>query len=342
VGLTPVVPDLLAPRAATILDELRGGRSAPPPVLRPRWALPGWFERASGWMSDRLVEVGRPATGPVEQVYIRGISSLLRVTTASGAAFMKASFPLFHHEALVARLLHERMPHLTPEVLAIEPDKGWLLMVDFGERVVRDAADDGLRRAGIRALVDIAGSFVGRTDELASVGCPRRPLARIPDDLAVALADPVGSECVTEKRGPVLLEGVAAAVERLLEVDSPETLIHGDFHEGNVAVTGDGVLVFDWSDTAIGSPLVDAATWLSEIDAPDSRQAAREAFLDAWSAWMDPAAADDRWDDVLIAGAAYQVISYVGILRELEPATRYTVADGFDDYLRRLDASIPA
>lgn len=41
-------------------------------------------------------------------------------------------------------------------------------------------------------------------------------------------------------------------------------------------------------------------------------------------------------DDILVVGAAYPVVSY-GILRALEPATRYTMADGATSFLERLE-----
>ena len=51
------------------------------------------------------------------------------------------------------------------------------------------------------------------------------------------------------------------------------------------------------------------------------------------------AAVRDRLDDILVVGAAYQVISYDGIVRGLEPATRYTLTGGGDHFLQRIAPS---
>jgi hypothetical protein len=107
-----------------------------------------------------------------------------------------------------------------------------------------------------------------------------------------------------------------------------------------VALSDGRTVILDWSDAAIGSPLVDLATWTAWARAGGELEAATEAWLDAWSADVDVAALRERLDDVLVVGAAYQVISYDGICRALEPATRYTMAGGGANFLKRLEAGL--
>jgi aminoglycoside phosphotransferase (APT) family kinase protein len=97
-------------------------------------------------------------------------------------------------------------------------------------------------------------------------------------------------------------------------------------------------VIIDWSDAAIGSPLMDLVTWTSwsEGNAPE-REAAVDAWIEAWTPVASATDLRDRLDDILALGAAYQVISYDGILRALEPATRYTLIDGATGFLRRLE-----
>jgi hypothetical protein len=98
-------------------------------------------------------------------------------------------------------------------------------------------------------------------------------------------------------------------------------------------------VIIDWSDAAIGNPLVDLVTWLAwSRGEPEQQRIATDAWIDAWAGPTDPTAVREAIDDILIAGAAYQVISYDGIIRALEPATRYTMAGGATEFLGRLDA----
>jgi hypothetical protein len=62
----------------------------------------------------------------------------------------------------------------------------------------------------------------------------------------------------------VPIDGVAAP-EGLLPVrfDPPEAIVHLDFHPGNVMLTADGPVVFDWSNVALGPDAADVAdAWI--------------------------------------------------------------------------------
>jgi hypothetical protein len=41
-----------------------------PGLLEPPWSRPGWFDRASAWMVERMVERGRPPTAPPRLHYM--------------------------------------------------------------------------------------------------------------------------------------------------------------------------------------------------------------------------------------------------------------------------------
>jgi uncharacterized protein (TIGR02172 family) len=59
-----------------------------------------------------------------------------------------------------------------------------------------------------------------------------------------------------EKLSPDLREAVLKALEQLPQGNR---LCHGDFHPGNVLMTGEGALVIDWIDATRGNPLADVA-----------------------------------------------------------------------------------
>jgi Ser/Thr protein kinase RdoA (MazF antagonist) len=158
-----------------------------------------------------------------------------------------------------------------------------------------------------------------------------------PDGIAL------GAETLAPERRDRAVAATLTAVERVAGLGFPTTLAHGDFHPGNVMLVGDRAVIIDWSDAAIGNPLVDLITWLSwSKDEPDQEQVATDAWIGAWAdgTGIDAAAVRDAIDDILLIGAAYQVISYDGILAALEPATRYTLADGATGFLERLEGLI--
>ena len=326
--------DSIRPRAVELLGELRTG--AQPPELRPRWARPGWRRRASDWMRAAAAGAGRPLTGEPRPFFLRGISALLIAPTAGGDVFLKAVFPIFHAEPVITKLLADRLPRDVPRVLAIEPDEGWL--AGRGHRLALDREPAGGRPAG-GAGGRGADPDRDPADDRGPAGRPRgpargrgtgpepgrdprrvrrrdRPTAG-PDRAVGPLADGVRADAVAR---------VDAAVARLAELPFPVSLVHGDFHSENAALVDDRIVVIDWSDAAVGSPLVDlshgspgAATARGRDRRGDRRLGRR---LVAGRARRRRSARG--LDDILVAGAAYQVISYDAIVRasSRRPATR--------------------
>ena len=336
----------IRPRAVELLEELR--TDAPPPALRPRWARRGWFDRASAWMVAAAADAGRPLTADPKPFFLRGISALLRASSAGPDLFLKAVFPPFHAEPILTRLLAERFPERVPAVVAVERDEGWLITEDIGSAWVGDAPEADRPSAlarGAGALVAIQRAFA-RDDAairmLLDAGAPHRPLADLVASVAASIGPGglgVGDDAIEPGRGKRVLDAIATAVDRVEAVGLPESVVHGDFHSGNAALVDDRIVVIDWSDAAIANPAIDLVTWIawsgdnrSEIDA------ATDAWIDAWSDTVDAGALRAVVDDVLIVGAAYQIVSYDGIRRNLEPATRYTMTGGGDHYLKTLEA----
>jgi Ser/Thr protein kinase RdoA (MazF antagonist) len=232
-------------------------------------------------------------------------------------------------------------------VVAIEVEEGWLVVEDIGDDWIAAGADDDRPTrlaAGARAIVELQRSATDLSGPMLAVGCPHRPLANLPDAFEAA----VGGEAVgfvtdppSADRRSRAVRATKAAVERLLGLGFPETIIHGDFHAYNAAMADGRVVIIDWSDASIGNPLVDLATWLIfSRDKPDERRAATDAWIEAWAGPTDLDAVRDRIGDIVLAGAAYQVVSYDGIVRALEPATRSSMDGGAKRYFERLEMAI--
>jgi hypothetical protein len=335
----------IRPRADELLAELRAGTA--PPALRPRWARRGWRTRASAWMRGAAAEAGRPLIDDPRPFFLRGISALLRAPTDGPDLFLKAVFPPFHAEPALTRLLAERFPDAVPPVLATEPEEGWLLVEDIGSSWVGDlpeaARPDGLRR-GAETLVRIQREIGADREAIASLraeGAPNRPLATLLAEVEAAIG-PDGAAVeggLEPARATRVLAALDAAISTVARVGFPDTVVHGDFHSGNAAVARDGITIIDWSDAAIASPAVDLVTWLAWSEGrPGEVSAATEAWVAAWSSSVDADLLGQRIDDVLIVGAAYQLVSYDGIRRALEPATQYTMTGGGTQFLKMLEA----
>jgi hypothetical protein len=86
--------------AARVVEELAGRAAG---VGGRPWAARGWFAEAERWLGGAMATIGRPLTGPVEQVQVWDLSCVLRAPTAAGAVWFKAAAasPLFVNEGVV-------------------------------------------------------------------------------------------------------------------------------------------------------------------------------------------------------------------------------------------------
>jgi hypothetical protein len=337
----PAVQSGLTVRLGELLAERRG--DLPIASLRPRWARTGWHARATGWMFTTLDELGRPPTGPIEQVRHWGISALMRAPTERGSVWFKAVFPLFAAEPAITALLAREAPGMVAPVLAHDDTQGWLLLEDLGSTMVTDHAEADAPT--IAALVDLQRRFAGDLEPIAATGAPRRPFGELPDALDRALTDPETAEWVRLEPDRIgdLVDGVRGAASTIDALGFPETLVHGDFHPSNVAWRDGRPVIFDWSDAAIAHPIVDAMTWVSWLqdEDPDRAERAWRTFLEAWSDVCRPEAADAARPPLRIAAAAYHAVSYQAIVTHMEPQRRPETADGLEQYLRHLDEAVP-
>lgn len=338
-----VAPETLASRAATWIDEWRD--RTPPPALRARWSRPGWQARARAWIERTLDRIGRRSTGTIEMQRLWTLTALMRVPTDEGPVWFKGVFPHFAHEPAVTRMLARSAPSVMPAVLAIEDDEGWLLTDDVPGDQLAMSTDATSITAAVRALVEVQRGSVDRHDALRASGVPDRPLRDLASQLrnAAEAAPEVGGRSIDPRRLDRVVDWVARRSAWLNGLGFPDVVVHGDFNRANALVTPAGPVLIDWSDAAIGNPFMDVTVWMVH---PGGRFGPDDP---SWSAWLDAldglgdtAALRDEFGTIFALGAAYQVVSYVDIARAIEPAMRYQVTDGIDDFWELLDAGVPA
>jgi aminoglycoside/choline kinase family phosphotransferase len=291
-------------------------------------------------MRDRLTAESRPATGEVRVMYLWPLAIVLRAPTASGPCFLKCAARTFPHEAAITAALAGRTPWGVPEVIAVEPAQNWLLMGDLGEDALgakpADAWADGAAR-----LAELQRAWVGSTDALLAAGALRRTPAALADDVPGLLdVGGLGGRLRSDIRADwaTAVPRLVEACHRLAELPIPETLVHGDFHPWNVVRTPDGLVVFDWSDGAVGHPFVDLATTL--IRTPDLaiRRAIADRYLEAWPE-LPAAERGPATDLALVVGSLYQVQSYLGIFATLDPFESLDLIGADEQWVgRSLDA----
>jgi hypothetical protein len=318
-------PKLARAQNSAWLDRLAGRADS----RTPPWMHPGWHERVSRWIAERMTAAGMPPTGPSRMTYQSPIGTVLRTRSSERDVYMKCPAPHFRVEASITRALAARTTGWVPDVIDIEPTEGWLLMSDLGDRQLgwepEASWPDGLRRLG-----EVQRAWVGHVDELVEAGAQRRPLEGLTAALP-GLLDVIG---LADRLAPSLLERWPATFPRLIDacreledLDIPDALVHGDAHPWNVAVTDRGLVVFDWSDGSAGPSFVDLAVFLRRAKDLALRRVLRDAYLEAWEGVAPRDRLERAAELAMTVGALYQVVTYQALLPALPPEDRVVWAD---------------
>jgi hypothetical protein len=232
---------------------------------------------------------------------------------------VKQTPPSLRAEGTTTRWLGEVAPGCVPEVLAVEGSR--FMMEEFP--TTGGEVDPG----GLLALGALQRRVADVVDEVVSLGCPDRDLPMLASETAEVLERDdllfcdTWSLATTDSRRPPRdftvedRERLANQLPRfasdagVLSASLPvRTIVHGDFHVDNVALTPSGYVAFDWSNAAVGHPLLDISMW--EMRSRDP-QPAIAAYLDAWSAgddlaqvWSRTRSVADLWHAVTCARLA--------------------------------------
>ncbi|HET8787710.1 MAG TPA: hypothetical protein VFO47_03060, partial [Actinomycetes bacterium] len=113
------------------------------PAPQP-WAEPGWAAQAGAWLAAEMERLGRPVTGPLREVRSWELACVLRAPTTAGDVYLKANAPspAFVDEGVVMATLARLFGDLVPAPLAVEAERGWLVLDDFGEELGWEVPDE--------------------------------------------------------------------------------------------------------------------------------------------------------------------------------------------------------
>jgi hypothetical protein len=267
----------------------------------PPWTQSGWSEQASAWIHAQLDQLGIGVSGPIEETQVRPWSIVLHMHISEGRVYFKASAAMLLHEAAVTQALSHWQPDCLPAILAVDVQRGWMLMRDGGPRLREIIKADRNLQHWEKLLPRYATLQIEsaeRIPDLLALGTPDWRLATLPDHYGVILANtavlriglPEGLSAEEHRRLHDLKPQVAALCERLSASDVPESIHHGDFHDGNIFLSEGRYLITDWGDCSISHPFFSLRTaYVSnenslglEEDAPVLDRL-RDAYLETWA-----------------------------------------------------------
>ena len=299
-GLLPVAeqPDWLAPHP-----------------LRMPWAEIGGPATSLAWAGGALAELGRTVLGR-RQIRSWNLSSIWRIDTDLGPVWLKEVPPFMAHEAAVLTWLAR------PTTTVLLGADGRRMLLEDIPGTDRYDAGPAERVGMLASLLDIQTEAVSRLGELTALGVP----TEYGDDVRVeaetllprwlaTLSDADDRAVLTD-----LIDGLAARFAAVEACGVPYTLVHGDFHTGNVRSDGTKTVIIDWGDSRLGHPVMDMLLmrdWPGGDPAP---------FAAQWCAhWrrVVPGCEPERVVELMEPVAALRgALIYGMFLRSIEPSER--------------------
>ena len=258
------------------------------------WSDPNWIDSAHEWIHSALDQDGRQPIGPVEQVHVRSWSTVMRVPTSAGTAWFKANIPRLAYEAQVVQVISRERPLDGPELLAVDPSRGWMLTADGGTRLrelIAQEQDFGRWLDALPVYARLQRGMAPFADELIARGVPDRRLNTLPDQFERLIDRDLGLEERELRRVHGLIPWVRDACAELAELRIPETIQHDDLHDGQIFFRDGHYLIADWNDSCITHPFMTMSVtlegqlqWgLEDVEASVDVEPFRDAYLEAFT-----------------------------------------------------------
>jgi hypothetical protein len=303
---------------------------------RAPWARPEGPRASLEWAAAALGAASR-AFPRATQLRTWNLSSIWRLDTGAGHVWLKEVPPFLAHEGPVLCWLRSAAPGRAPVPIA---QAGGRMLLEHASGTDRYDAGPAERLSMLADLHDLQLHAAGHTTQLLALGVPdlRRPA------LAASLRD------VASRHGPAQPAWVRRRLDRLIaslderldaiaQAGLPDTLVHGDFHPGNMRGTPDRRVVLDWGDSVIGHPGFDL---LRMCEGAPNHGELRAQWSNLWRRAV-PTADPDRAVELLRPLAALRAAAvYASFLDNIEPSEWPYHAADVGAYLQRAVAPASA
>jgi hypothetical protein len=241
------------------------------------WHDPAWLKQATDWIHAETQRHSIRITGEIEQPHAYAWSTVLHIPTDQGKLFFKATAQETVYEAALTQSLSRWFPDCMPEFVSVDTARGWMLMRDGGEQLrasIRPTKDIAPWKPVISRYAEVQIGLAEHITEMLSLRLPDHRLSILPALFSGLLADEE-SLMIDREKGLTFaewgqLKDKTSRFEQictdLAAFGIPESLNHGDFHDGNVLLKDGRITFFDWGDASVTHPFVSMRTFFVSIE----------------------------------------------------------------------------
>lgn len=286
--------DFLTIPDGTSLREAALGAFKIPYDTVPPWYFRNWVVSARSWIVQRLQARFSVVPESVELAVVKsweiGYVAQVRGVTETGepgiwwfkaspsrlfssehtASVWEASLKfMFCEETFLTS--HPLLRSVTPPVIAIDRDRGWMIIEDGGRQMACAKVPRAPKDEFASRFVELQKLTAGQCDLLLEMGLPDRRLEKMVPLLRNALDKATIADLPDFSLYYKRLEERVRIVE---QYSGPyaAVLVHSDMHQGNLLFdekTGT-VNIIDWSDGCVAHPLIDFTSLMSRRHPPEA------------------------------------------------------------------------
>jgi Phosphotransferase enzyme family len=229
------------------------------------WTDPAWLAEAHEWIQENAARLGAAPVGTIDQRHIYPWSTVMRVPTQRGDLYFKANADALQFEAALVTLLAARRPDCVPPLLAVDSERGWMLMADAGTRLrefVEHARDLSCWLEILPLYAGLQIDMAGDVERMLAAGVPDLRLPTLPEKFGEMLDELDQLQAGDRRRLIASIPRVREMCDELAAYGLPETIQHDDLHDGQVFVREGRYLLLDWGDACISHPFFTLAVTL--------------------------------------------------------------------------------
>jgi len=241
------------------------------------WQDLDWKKQVREWIHAQAQRHSILVTGEIEQPHMYAWSMVLHVPTYQGKLFFKATAHETIYEAALTQTLARWFPDCMPEFVAVDAGRGWMLMRDGGEQLrvsIRPTKDIAPWKPVIKRYAEVQIGLAEHVTEMLSLRIPDHRLSVLPARFHQLLADE-SNFMIDQEKGLTSadwqqVKGMTSRFEEicteLAAYGIPDSLNHGDFHDGNILLRDGRITFFDWGDASVTHPFVSLRTFFVSIE----------------------------------------------------------------------------
>lgn len=313
-GRTEYLAELNGPLPAALVREERAFADDP---RRVPWARPGGPAGHLAWADRALKAVGRELTGPAMQLRTWNLSSIWRLRATGCDVWLKVVPSLLAHEGAVLNAL-ARQGAPVPNLVAFDGSGRILLDHVPGEN--QWSAEPHRLMAMVQLLVSLQVEWAGSTADLLSLGVNdwrRQAFTSVAGETVASWSArlPIAVSSVLHR----LVDGLDERFAGMESCGVPDTLVHGDFHPGNLRFDGTSLVLLDWGDCGLGNPMLDMAGFLGRID-EHRHDVTERSWLAAWSVVLPGSDPYRAFELVRPLAALRRAVVYHRFVEAFEPS----------------------